>query len=304
MSGDIDSRISDIMDATDSEPGANDNASGLAGTLEAARVLTRYRFAGSIVYAALSAEEQGLDGGTILAQWIQQRGWRLTGVLNNDMIGNVQGIDGITDNSTARVFSDGTPPTETEQERNRRRVTGGEVDGVSRQLARYVKRIADRYVPALDVWMIYRLDRFGRGGHHKPFADLGYPAVRFMETHENYDRQHQNVRVENGVALRRRPGGRGLRLRAEDHGRRRGDPRGAELGAGAAARRAPRRRGASRRPCSPGPRPRTRRTSPGTASTGGAPTRRPGTTGRTWGWRRATSSPAASWTTTSSAWRA
>jgi len=199
LSGDIDSRVTDIMDANDSEPGANDNASGLAGTLEAARVLTHYKFAGSIVYAALSAEEQGLDGGTILAKWIQERGWRLIGVINNDMIGNVQGIDGITDNSTARVFSDGTPPTETEQERARRRVTGGEVDGVSRQLARYVKNIADRYVPGLDVWLIYRLDRFGRGGHHKPFADLGYPAVRFMEMHENYNRQHQNVRVENGI---------------------------------------------------------------------------------------------------------
>jgi hypothetical protein len=199
MSGDIDSRISDIMDATDSAPGANDNASGLAGTLEAARVLTHYRFAGSIVYAALSGEEQGLDGGQILAKWIQERGWRLVGVINNDMIGNVQGIDGITDNSTARVFSDGTPPTETEQERNRRRFTGGEVDGVSRQLARYIRSIAERYVPTLDVWLIYRLDRFGRGGHHKPFADLGYPAVRLMEMHENYNRQHQDVRAENGV---------------------------------------------------------------------------------------------------------
>lgn len=199
MSGDIDSRISDGMNAADSSPGANDNASGLAGTLEAARVLTRYRFAGNVVYAALSAEEQGLNGGQILAQWVQQRGWRLVGVLNNDMIGNVQGIDGITDNSTARVFSDAVPPTETEQERTRRRSTGGEVDGVSRQLARYVDRIADRYVPGLDVWMIYRLDRFGRGGHHRPFADLGYPAVRVMEMHENYTRQHQNIRDENGI---------------------------------------------------------------------------------------------------------
>jgi Zn-dependent M28 family amino/carboxypeptidase len=199
MSGDIDSRISDGMNATDSAPGANDNASGLAGTLEAARVLTRYRFAGNIVYAALSAEEQGLYGGQILARWIQQRGWRLVGVLNNDMIGNIQGIDGITDNSTARVFSDAVPPTETEQERARRRLTGGEVDGISRQLARYVQAIARQYVPALDVWLIYRLDRFGRGGHHRPFADLGYPAVRLMEAHENYDRQHQDVRVENGI---------------------------------------------------------------------------------------------------------
>jgi len=199
LSGDIDSRVTDIMDANDSEPGANDNASGLAATLEAARVLSRYRFAGNIVYAGLSGEEQGLDGGVILAKWIQEHGWRLEGMINNDMIGSSQGIDGITDNSTARVFSDGTPPNETEQERNRRRFTGGEVDGVSRQLARYVKAIAEKYVPSLDVWLIYRLDRFGRGGHHKPFADLGYPAVRFMEMHENYDRQHQNIRVENGV---------------------------------------------------------------------------------------------------------
>jgi hypothetical protein len=199
MSGDIDSRISDPQNATDSAPGANDNASGLAGTLEAARVLTHVRCAGNIVYAALSAEEQGLNGGQILAEWIRQHGWRVTGVLNNDMIGNVQGTDGITDSATARVFSDAVPPTETEQERLRRRSTGGEVDGVSRQLARYVDRIADRYVPGLDVWMIYRLDRFGRGGHHRPFADLGYPAVRVMEMHENFDRQHQNVRVENGV---------------------------------------------------------------------------------------------------------
>ena len=200
MAGDIDSRISDGMNATDSAPGANDNASGLAGTLEAARVLTRYRFSGNVVYAALSAEEQGLNGGQIVARYAQQHGWRITGVLNNDMIGNVQGIDGQTDNTTARVFSDGTPPTETEQERTRRRSTGGEVDGISRQLARFVDRMADRYVPGLDVWMIYRLDRFGRGGHHRPFADLGFPAVRIMETHENFDRQHQNIRVENGVA--------------------------------------------------------------------------------------------------------
>ena len=200
MSGDIDSRNSDGMNATDSAPGANDNASGLAGTLEAARVLTRHRFNGTIVYAALSAEEQGLNGGTIVARYAQQHGWRITGVLNNDMIGNVRGSDGQTDNTTARVFSDGTPPTETEQERTRRRSTGGEVDGISRQLARYVDRMADRYVPGLDIWMIYRIDRFGRGGHHRPFADLGYPAVRIMEMHENYNRQHQDIRALNGVA--------------------------------------------------------------------------------------------------------
>lgn len=199
LGGDIDSRVSDIMDANDSEPGADDNASGLAAVLEAARVLTRYRFAGSIAYAAFSGEEQGLYGGQIVAKWVQQRGWNLDGMIDNDMIGNVQGSDGVTDDATARVFSDGTPPTETERERARRRFTGGEVDGVSRQLARYVKATAERYEPDLHVWLIYRLDRFLRGGHHKPFADLGYPAVRFMEMHENYVRQHQDVRVVNGV---------------------------------------------------------------------------------------------------------
>jgi peptidase M28-like protein len=199
LGGDIDSRISDIMDAKDSEPGADDNASGLAAVLEAARVLTHDRFAGSVIYAGFSGEEQGLYGGEIVATWIQQRSWRLVGMIDNDMIGNVQGSDGVTDTRTARVFSDGTPPTETEQERARRRFTGGEVDGISRQLARYLKAIAERYMPGLDVWLVYRLDRYGRGGHHKPFADLGYPAVRFMEAHENYTRQHQDVRTADGV---------------------------------------------------------------------------------------------------------
>jgi Zn-dependent M28 family amino/carboxypeptidase len=200
MSGDIDSRISDGMNFTDSAPGANDNASGIAGTLEAARVLTRHRFRGTIIYAALAGEEQGLYGGRTVAAMLRDSGFDVQAVLNNDMIGNIEGVSGITENTTARVFSDGTPPTETEAERLARRATGGEVDGVSRQLARYVDAIADRYLPTLDVLMIYRLDRFGRGGHHRPFADLGFPAVRIMETNENYDRQHQDIRVENGAA--------------------------------------------------------------------------------------------------------
>jgi Zn-dependent M28 family amino/carboxypeptidase len=199
MSGDIDSRISDPMNYADSAPGANDNASGVAGTLEAARVLTRHRFDGSIVYLALSGEEQGLYGGQTMARMARDSSWSLQAVLNNDMIGNIAGINGVIDNATARVFSDGTPPTETDQERAARRFTGGEVDGVSRQLARYVDRIADRYVPGLDVLLVYRLDRFGRGGHHRPFADVGVPAVRIMETNEHYDRQHQDIRVENGI---------------------------------------------------------------------------------------------------------
>jgi len=200
LSGDIDSRVSDIMNARDSSPGANDNASGVAAVLESARVLSAHRFRGSIVYAALAGEENGLLGGRTVAALAAARGWRLTGVINNDMIGNVEGSDGIHDTVTVRVFSEGTPPTETDSARRARRATGGEVDGASRQLARYIKATGDRYFPALDVWLIYRPDRYGRGGHHRPFADQGYAAVRLMEAHENYARQHQDIRVEGGVS--------------------------------------------------------------------------------------------------------
>ena len=199
LSGDIDSRVSDVMNATDSAPGANDNASGIAGTLEAARILSQQRFGATIVYAALSGEEQGLYGGRTLARMARDSGWNVEADLNNDMIGNIAGTNGAVDNLTARVFSEGTAPTETDAQRAARRFTGGEVDGVSRQLARYVDAVADRYLPTLDVMLVYRLDRFGRGGHQRPFADLGFPAVRIMETNENYHRQHQDVRIENGI---------------------------------------------------------------------------------------------------------
>jgi hypothetical protein len=198
MSGDIDSRASDVMDAEIDSPGANDNASGVAGALEAARVLSQHEFAGTIVYAALAGEEQGLFGGEIVAAWALEQGWRIKAVLNNDMIGNIAGIDGVIDNSTIRVFSEGTRADETEQEARIRRFTGGEVDSPSRNIARYIDAIADQYVTNLDVMMIYRLDRFGRGGHHRPFNEAGMPAVRLMETHEHYDRQHQDIRNEEG----------------------------------------------------------------------------------------------------------
>ena len=199
MSGDIDSRVSDVMDATSDSPGANDNASGVAGTLEAARVLSQYRFNGSIVYAALSGEEQGLFGGRIMAEQAQKDGWRIKAVLNNDMIGNIEGINGVINNTTARIFAEGTRQTETERDARIRRFTGGEVDSPSRNLARYIDLIADRYIENLDTMVIYRLDRFGRGGHHRPFNDLGYPGVRIMETNENYNRQHQDLRTEDGI---------------------------------------------------------------------------------------------------------
>lgn len=200
MSGDIDSRVTDVMNATSDAPGANDNASGVAGVLETARVLSQYRFQGSIVYAALAGEEQGLFGGKIMAAQAQKDGWRIKAVLNNDMIGNIEGINGVIDNTTARIFAEGTRHTETPEEATTRRYTGGEVDSPSRNLARYIDKMADTYIPNLDTMVIYRLDRFGRGGHHKPFNDLGFPGVRIMETNENYNRQHQDIRTENGIA--------------------------------------------------------------------------------------------------------
>lgn len=199
MSGDIDSRVSDVMDYTSDAPGANDNASGVAGTLEAARVLSQYQFDGSIVYAALAGEEQGLFGGKILAKKAKAENWFLTGVLNNDMIGNIEGINGVINNTTARLFAEGTRMNETDREATMRRFYGGEVDSPSRNLARYIDTIADRYITNLDTMIVYRLDRFGRGGHHRPFNDLGYAGIRIMETNENYNRQHQDLRTENGI---------------------------------------------------------------------------------------------------------
>ncbi len=199
MSGDIDSRVSDPLDGVSDSPGANDNASGLAGTIEAARVLSKHKFAGTIMYAGLSGEEQGLFGGKIVAEHALSEGWKIKAVLNNDMIGNIRGVDGVIDNSSARVFSEGTRATETEEEARLRRFTGGEVDSPSRNIARYVDRMADRFIENLDVMMVYRLDRFRRGGHHRPFNEAGMPGVRIMETHENYTQQHQDLREEDGI---------------------------------------------------------------------------------------------------------
>ncbi len=199
MSGDIDSRVSNSLDSTSESPGANDNASGMAGVLEAARVLTKYRFPASIVYTGLSGEEQGLFGGKGLAAEVKAQGWDLIGVLNNDMIGNIEGIDGVVDNTTFRVFSEPVPVNSEERDRIWQRFYGGEVDGPSRQLARYIDRLTEQYTRNLDAIMIYRLDRFGRGGHHRPFNDEGFPGVRIMETHENYNRQHQDLRTEDGI---------------------------------------------------------------------------------------------------------
>ncbi|QLG43969.1 M28 family metallopeptidase [Costertonia aggregata] len=200
MSGDIDSRVSDPNNFTDDSPGANDNASGMAGTIEAARVLSKYKFDSSIIYLGLSGEEQGLFGGQGLVKKMKADGWDIIGIFNNDMIGNIKGVDGIISNTDFRIFSEPIPATETEQQRKARRFYGGEVDGISRQLARYVHKTTKTYMPEMNPMMIYRLDRFGRGGHHRPFNDAGYAGIRIMEAHENYTQQHQDIRDEDGIA--------------------------------------------------------------------------------------------------------
>ena len=167
--------------------------------LEAARVLSPYDFASSIIFVGLSGEEQGLFGGKIMAEQAIQDSMNIIGILNNDMIGNITGIDGVIDNRTFRIFSEAAPPTENEQQRIWQRFYGGEVDGISRQLARYVHRMVSSYMPNMNPMMIYRLDRFGRGGHHRPFNDVGFAGIRIMEAHENYNQQHQDIRVEDGI---------------------------------------------------------------------------------------------------------
>ncbi len=199
MSGDIDSRVSDPTNFTSDSPGANDNASGMAGTIEVARVLSKYKFENSVIYVGLAGEEQGLFGGKGLADYAKENNWDIIGILNNDMIGNITGVDGVIDNRTFRIFSEPVPIKETEKERKDRRFYGGEVDGISRQLARYVYKTTKTYMPEMNPMMVYRLDRFARGGHHRPFNDAGFTGIRIMEAHENYTQQHQDIRTENGI---------------------------------------------------------------------------------------------------------
>lgn len=197
--GDIDSRVTDVMNGTADSPGANDNASGIAAILEAARLLSKHQPNASVAFVALSAEEQGLFGGEIVARVAKQEGWRIDAVINNDMVGNSRGIDGVFENTKARVFAPGLPANTPASELRRILTNGGELDTPSRQLARYIDHVADRYFPNLDVEIIYRLDRYGRGGHHTPFFNQGAAAVRLMEAHEDYTKQHQDLRTENGI---------------------------------------------------------------------------------------------------------
>lgn len=199
ITGHLDSRAGDVMNATIDAPGANDDASGVAAVIEAARVLSRHRFRATLVYAALSGEEQGLYGGRILAAYARAQGWQVQANLNNDIVGNSRGGNGVHDNATVRVFSEGTRTTETQQQANRRRYNGGEVDSPSRNIARLMAALAERHLDNLRVKMVYRTDRYGRGGDQVAFLEAGFPAVRITEANEDYTRQHQDVRVENGI---------------------------------------------------------------------------------------------------------
>ena len=199
ITGHLDSRVTDVMNTTSDAPGANDDASGVAALIEAARLLSKHDNRATLVFAALSGEEQGLYGGKVLADYAVAHGWKVEAELNNDIVGNSHGQNGVIGNTTVRVFSEGTKTNESQAQADYRRYHGGEVDSPSRNLARYIDRLADQYLPDFDVHMIYRTDRFGRGGDQVPFLQAGYPAVRVSEAHENYTRQHQDLRKEGGI---------------------------------------------------------------------------------------------------------
>ena len=200
IAGHLDSRNSDVMDAVHDAPGADDDGSGTAAVLEAARVLSTRKFPATIVYAVLTGEEEGLYGGTVLAHYAREHHWNVEADLNNDIIGNSLGGDGVVDANHVRVFSEGTRDLETEAEAKAIRYNGGEIDSPSRNLARFMTSLGERYLASFHVKMIYRTDRYGRGGDQNPVLQAGYPAVRVTEAKENYTREHQNVRTENGIS--------------------------------------------------------------------------------------------------------
>ncbi len=199
VSGHYDSMCSDPVDARCDAPGANDDASGTAVVLEMARAMARHQFDATIVFMAVAGEEQGLYGSTYFAEQAKQKGMDIEAMFTNDIVGNSLGGNGVRDRNTVRVFSEGVPTDETPEEANTRRGVGGENDSTSRQLARFIKETSERYVRNMRVMMVYRRDRYLRGGDHRPFLERRYPAVRFTEPNEDYRHQHQNVRIENGI---------------------------------------------------------------------------------------------------------
>ena len=199
VSGHYDSMCTSPTDEKCDAPGANDDASGVAAVIEMARVMSTRKFDATIIFMAVAGEEQGLLGSTYFAEQAKQKNLDIEAMFTNDIVGNTLGGNGARDRRTVRVFSEGVPSNETEAEANVRRGVGGENDSTSRQLARFIKQAGETYLPGMTVKMIYRRDRYLRGGDHIPFLERGFPAVRFTEPNENYNHQHQNVRMENGV---------------------------------------------------------------------------------------------------------
>lgn len=200
VSGHYDSRASDVNDARSFAPGANDDASGTAAVMEVARVMSKHKFNCTIIFVAMVGEEQGLYGAQNLAKRAKEEKWNVYGMITNDIVGNTYGMEtGLKDNRSVRVFSEGVSVVETQQQAALRVSTGAENDGSARQFARYMKEVGERYVDQLDVKLIYRRDRYLRGGDHTPFSQQGFAAIRITEMNEDFNRQHQNVRKENGI---------------------------------------------------------------------------------------------------------
>ncbi|SNS27801.1 Peptidase family M28 [Belliella buryatensis] len=196
----IDSRALSVMDSKIDAPGANDDGSGVAAIIELVKIMSKNPYPATIKFVIVSGEEQGLKGAEYLAKKAKSENWNLAAVLNNDMIGNSRSSETeIADNTRIRIFSEGVPMAETEQMAAIRRYTNGENDSKSRQLARFMKEVGERYVDQLEVKLIYRNDRFLRGGDHTPFAREGFTAIRVCEMNENYYAQHENVRLEDGI---------------------------------------------------------------------------------------------------------
>src|SRR5215210_4357153 len=194
----LDTRVTDPLNSTSDAPGANDDGSGVAAIMEAARILSKHKFPGTIVYAPLPGEEQGLYGAKVMAAYAKAQGWNVIADINNDMIGNVCGSDGVCDDKHMRIFSEGPRWQGHEDLAAVQRSFGGENDSPGRNISRFVAGLAGRLNIGLEVRQMWRNDRFGRGGDHTEFLNAGFPAVRFIEAVENYDRQHQDLRVENG----------------------------------------------------------------------------------------------------------
>jgi hypothetical protein len=200
VSGHYDSRVTDVMNIKSFAPGAVDDASGTAVSMELARVMAKRSFPATIIFMAVVGEEQGLYGSTNVAKRAKAEGWQIDAMLNNDIVGNTMAMEtGIKDNRSVRVFSEGVPAGETEKQAATRNSVGGENDSPARELARYTKEIAERYVEQLDVKLIYRRDRYLRGGDHTPFSQQGFTAIRITEMNEDFTRQHQDIRKENGT---------------------------------------------------------------------------------------------------------